>query len=232
MEDFLKLNIIYEDNHLLVVNKPSGILVQGDITKRITLLELAKKYIKIKYNKKGEVFLAIVHRLDRPVSGVVIFGRNSKSASRLSQFFRERKVEKIYLALCHGILKEKEGVLKDYLTWDDKRRKAKIISEKDNMGKESITYYEVLYEHKGISLIKLLPQTGRKHQLRIQLAKIGHPILGDIKYGGRKINNDIIFLHCYSIKIPHPVKKTEMEFKAILPSFWREIYPEKVLSLF
>jgi 23S rRNA pseudouridine1911/1915/1917 synthase len=88
MEDFLKLNIIYEDNHLLVVNKPSGILVQGDITKRITLLELAKKYIKIKYNKKGEVFLAIVHRLDRPVSGVVIFGRNSKSASRLSQFFR------------------------------------------------------------------------------------------------------------------------------------------------
>ena len=229
MANFLNLDVIYEDNHLLVVNKPPGILVQGDSTDRISLLQVAKDYIKVRYGKKGNVFLAIVHRLDRPVSGVIVFGRNSKSASRLAQMFRERKVEKVYLSLCQGIFKDKEGILKDQISWRDDKGKAEIVKG-SALSKEAITYYEVLFEHENISLLRLFPKTGRKHQLRAQLSARGHPILGDTKYGGRRIEEDAICLHCCSLKFPHPVKKEDMEFKAKIPSFWKKLYPEKVIT--
>lgn len=223
MADFLNLDILFEDNHLIVLNKPAGILVQGDITGKKTLLQEAKEYIKVKYQKAGNVFLAIVHRLDRPVSGVIVFARNSKSAGRLSEAFRERKVEKIYLALVKGIFREKRGILKDYIYWNEPERKAKIVSE-GSLGKEAVTFYEVIDEDKNISLVKLVPHTGRKHQLRVQLSKIGHPILGDEKYGGGKIFKDKIFLHCYKLTLPHPVKKENMEFKAKVPDFWKDFW--------
>ncbi len=221
MSNLINLKIIYEDNHLLVVDKPAGILVQGDITGKITLLQIAKEYIKEKYKKLGNVFLAIVHRLDKPVSGVVIFARNSKSARRLSELFRERKVKKIYLALCEGIFKEKSGILEGYVFWDESSRRAKII-QSNLIGKEAKTYYEVVNEYKGISLVKLVPESGRKHQLRVQLASIGHPVLSDEKYGGKKIFKDKIFLHCHKIIISHPVKKENMSFEADIPDYWRK----------
>ncbi len=225
MADLLDLKIIYEDNHLLVVNKPAGILVQGDITGRLTLLQLAKEYIREKYKKPGNVFLAIVHRLDRPVSGVVIFARNSKSAGRISEAFREKKIKKEYLALCKGIFREKKGVIKSYLIWDEKKKKGIVLKNRE--GKEAITYYEVLEEFKNLTLVKLVPETGRKHQLRVQLSHLGHPILGDEKYGGGKLFKDKIMLHCHRMIVPHPVKREEMEFKAEIPDFWRKIYEKE-----
>lgn len=220
MADFLSLKVIYEDNHLLVVDKPAGILVQGDITRNVTLLWLAKEYIKEKYKKPGNVFLAIVHRLDRPVSGVVIFARNSKSAGRLSEAFRERKVKKEYLAICKGNFSKMKGMIRGYLIWDEKRRKA-VIS-RDLVGKEAVTYYEVLEEFGKYSLVKLLPETGRKHQLRVHLSSMGHPIVGDEKYGGGRLFKDKILLHCYKMIVPHPVKRESIEFKAEIPDFWKE----------
>lgn len=220
MADFLSLKVIYEDNHLLVVDKPAGILVQGDITRNVTLLWLAKEYIKEKYKKPGNVFLAIVHRLDKPVSGVVIFARNSKSAGRLSEAFRERKVKKEYLAICKGNFSKTKGMIRGYLIWDEKRRKA-VIS-RDLVGKEAVTYYEVLEEFGKYSLVKLLPETGRKHQLRVHLSSMGHPIVGDEKYGGGRLFKDKILLHCYKMIVPHPVKRESIEFKAEIPDFWKE----------
>lgn len=220
MADFLSLKVIYEDNHLLVVDKPAGILVQGDITRNVTLLWVAKEYIKEKYKKPGNVFLAIVHRLDRPVSGVVIFARNSKSAGRLSEAFRERKVKKEYLAICKGNFSKMKGIIRGYLIWDEKRRKA-VIS-RDLVGKEAVTYYEVLEEFGKYSLVKLLPETGRKHQLRVHLSSMGHPIVGDEKYGGGRLFKDKILLHCYKMIVPHPVKRESIEFKAEIPDFWKE----------
>ncbi|MCX7721163.1 MAG: RluA family pseudouridine synthase [Dictyoglomus thermophilum] len=220
MADFLNLEVIYEDNHLLVVNKPAGILVQGDITKSTTLLEISKAYIKEKYKKPGNVFLAIVHRLDKPVSGVVVFARNSKSAGRLSEAFRERKVEKEYIALCKGIFKVKKGTISESLLWVEKERKARV--SQDDKSKNAITHYEVLEEFKNLSLVRLIPETGRKHQLRAHLSYIGHPILGDEKYGGGRIFKDRIFLHCKKMAVPHPVRKDIMEFEAKIPDFWSE----------
>lgn len=222
MSNLLRLKIIYEDNHLLVVDKPAGILVQGDITGKITLLQIAKNYIREKYKKPGNVFLAIVHRLDKPVSGVIIFARNSKTARRLSEFFKERKVKKIYLALCEGIFREKSGILEGYVFWDESLRRAKTI-QNNLIGKEAKTYYEVINEYKGISLVKLIPESGRKHQLRVQLASIGHPILSDEKYGGGKVFKDKIFLHCYKMIISHPVNKENMSFEAEIPDYWRKL---------
>jgi len=224
--DLLRPEIIYEDNHLLVVNKPAGVLVQGDITKSTTLLEISKAYIKEKYQKAGNVFLAIVHRLDKPVSGVVIFARNSKSAGRLSEAFRERKVEKEYLAICEGIFKIKKGTINESLFWDERERKAKISNKAES--RVAITHYEVLEEFKNLSLVRLIPETGRKHQLRAHLSYIGHPILGDEKYGGVRIFKDKIFLHCRRMRIPHPVKKEIMEFKTEVPNFWSEFLKIKI----
>lgn len=229
MADFLDLKIIYEDNHLLVVEKPAGILVQGDITRSITLLQLAKEYIKEKYKKPGNVFLAIVHRLDKPVSGVVVFARNSKSASRLSEAFRERKVNKEYLAICKGSFLEKKGIIRGYLGWNEKKQKA--IITKELIGKEAITNYEVLEDFRKYSLVKLIPETGRKHQIRAHLSYIGHPILGDEKYGGGKLFRDKILLHCYKMVIPHPVKRENKEFKAEIPDFWKEFLEGKRIDL-
>jgi len=151
---------------------------------------------------------------------VVIFARNSKSAGRLSEAFRERKVKKEYLAICKGNFSKMKGMIRGYLIWDEKRRKA-VIS-RDLVGKEAVTYYEVLEEFGKYSLVKLLPETGRKHQLRVHLSSMGHPIVGDEKYGGGRLFKDKILLHCYKMIVPHPVKRESIEFKAEIPDFWKE----------
>ncbi|MCX7941472.1 MAG: RluA family pseudouridine synthase [Dictyoglomaceae bacterium] len=221
-----KLRIIYEDNHLLVVEKLPGILVQGDSTKRTTLIEVAKRYIKEKYKKPGNVFLGIVHRLDRVTSGIVVFARTSKSAKRLSESFRERKIEKIYLAICEGNMEKEEGKLRNWLSWDENKHKTQIFDNLVPQSKEALTYYKVLNRFKNLSLVLLLPQTGRKHQLRVQLSHIGHPILGDKKYNAkRKFIKDYIALHCFKLKLEHPIKKEIMEFKINPPSFWNNLFP-------
>ncbi|MGB9857007.1 MAG: RluA family pseudouridine synthase [Dictyoglomaceae bacterium] len=220
------LKIIYEDNHLLVVEKPAGILVQGDATKRVTLLEIAKAYIKEKYKKPGNVFLGIVHRLDKNVSGVLVFARNSKSASRLSQAFREQRVEKIYLAISEGKTSLKEGTWENYIFWDEKNRKALIFEKEIPGSKKAVTYFKVLRKEKGLILWELNPKTGRKHQLRAELSYIGCPILGDKKYGSKeKFFNNHIALHCFKIKFKHPVRDEVMEFKIDPPKTFSEKFP-------
>ncbi|PMQ02438.1 MAG: RNA pseudouridine synthase [Dictyoglomus sp. NZ13-RE01] len=208
------LKVIYEDNHLLVVEKPAGILVQGDSTRKITLLEIAKSYIKEKYKKPGNVFLGIVHRLDKNVSGVLVFARNSKSAGRLSQAFREHMVEKVYIALTEGNTTLKEGIWENYIFWDERNKKAVVFENEVTYSKKAITYFKVIEKRKELILWKLSPKTGRKHQLRAELSHIGCPIVGDVKYGSKvRFVENAIALHCYKIKFKHPVRDEIMEFK-------------------
>ncbi|MEA1987369.1 MAG: RNA pseudouridine synthase [Candidatus Marinimicrobia bacterium] len=200
-------NIIYEDNHLLVVNKPAGLLVQGDKTGDITLLEIAKQYIKEKYNKPGNVYLGLVHRLDRPASGVIVFARTSKSASRLSKQFREKTIDKKYVALVEGKIPE-TGTLKDNILRNG------VTSKINQNGKPSELRYKLIEYKNNISKIKIDLITGRHHQIRVQFANHGNPILGDFRYGSKiKFGDRAIALHSYSLAINHPVKKERMVFE-------------------
>ncbi len=217
--------VLYEDNHLLVLNKPGGVLVQKDYTGDESLLEAAKLYLKEKYQKPGNVYLGLVHRLDRVTSGVIIFARTSKAARRLSEAFREGKVEKFYLALVEGIPKAR-GQLKGLLAWDSKRKKAYL----DPSGKPAELSWLLFKRGKDRALLLINPKTGRKHQIRAQLAAAGHPIVGDIKYGSRHriFGGRAILLHAWLLKVPHPTKKEFFSFKAPLPSYWPgKFYPNE-----
>jgi len=173
-----KLNILYEDNHLIAVYKPAGLLVQGDKTGDPTLMDAVKEYLKKEYKKPGNVFLGLVHRLDRPVSGIVLFAKTSKGASRISEQFRNREVTKIYTAVVVGEFEPRNGVLRDYLTKNEESKTAEVSEN----GKESELYYETVKTNNKFSLLRLEPSTGRFHQIRVQLSLVGHPIVGDLKY--------------------------------------------------
>ncbi len=217
------LEVIYEDNHLLVVNKPAGMLVQGDKTGDVPLVEHGKAYIKKKYQKPGDVFLGVVHRLDRPVSGVVVLARTSKALGRMNELFRQNDVKKTYWALTHERPTELEASLRHWLVKDAKRNIAKAHNKPSKGGKESVLYYKLLAETNGICLLEVYPETGRPHQIRVQLAKIGCPIRGDVKYGFEKPNQDgNINLHARCLKFVHPVKKEPLTLYAKLPNdeFW------------
>lgn len=209
--------ILYEDNHLLVLNKPGGLLVQGDRTGDETLLTAAKNYLKEKYQKPGRVFLALVHRLDRVTSGVVVFARTSKAASRLALAFRERKVKKFYLAVVHGHPPPNE-TLEGKILFDKKSRRAYLHRD----GKPARLSYQMLKKHGGYSLLLVQPETGRKHQIRVQLAAKGYPIVGDLKYGSheRVASGRAILLHAWQILLPHPTLRKEILFSAPLPKYW------------
>ena len=216
--------LLYEDNHLLVLTKPGGVLVQGDATGDETLLALAKAYLKEKYQKPGNVYLGLVHRLDRVTSGVLVFARTSKAAGRLSQAFREGRIEKLYLALVEGHPPQR-GRLEDRLSWDHRRRKAYLSPA----GKKAILELEAVKREERLSLLLVRPKTGRKHQIRAQLAAAGFPILGDLKYGSRKkvAQGRAILLHAYSLTLPHPVRREKMTFKAPPPPYWPpELWPK------
>ena len=209
-----KLNIIYEDNHIIVVEKPYNVPTQEDSSKDLDMINIIKQYLKEKYKKEGNVYLGLVHRLDRPVGGLMVFAKTSKAASRLSDQVRNNTFHKTYLAVVNGkTLKEEKLV--DYISKDNKTFSSYI--DKEN-GKESILEYETLYydQKENISLIKVNLITGRHHQIRLQMSNINHPLIGDQRYGIQ--DKKQIMLYAYKIEFIHPVTKETMEFK-LLPKW-------------
>ena len=209
-----KLNVIYEDNHIIVVEKPYNIPSQEDSSKDIDMINIIKNYLKEKYQKQGNVYLGLVHRLDRPVGGLMVFAKTSKAASRLSDDVRNNNFHKTYLAVVNGETKEKEKLV-DYISKDTKTFSSFIDNEN---GKESILEYETLYYDKeeDISLIKVNLITGRHHQIRLQMSNNNHYIIGDQRYGVE--DKKQIMLYAYKIEFTHPVKKEVMSFE-LLPKW-------------
>ncbi len=228
-------HIIYEDNHLLIVNKAPGVLVQGDSTGDVPLLEVLKDYIKEKYNKPGEVFLNPVHRIDRPVSGIVVFARTSKALERMNELFRKRDIQKTYWAVVRRKPREASGKLVHWLLKDERRN---VVTAYDypatpDAQKSELTYRLVGEINKHF-LLEVNPITGRPHQIRVQLAQMGSPIRGDVKYGYPRPNTDgCINLHARRLYFEHPIKKEPVLCRAALPNdaFWEEfltIDPEEI----
>ena len=206
----MKLNVIYEDNHIIVVEKPYGVPTQADVTNALDMQSMVKEYVKEKYNKPGNVFVGIVHRLDRNVGGIMVFARTSKAASRLSEEIRSRRFKKTYLAWVNGKFKNKVGMFKDYLLKDEVKNLVKVVAKGVKDAKEAILDYEVIEEKEDMSLVKINLHTGRSHQIRVQFSSRGHALIGDKKYGGNEGNN--ISLWAYKVSFKHPVKDEIMEF--------------------
>lgn len=222
-----KLEVLYEDNHIIAVNKPCGALSQGDKTNDAPLLEDVKLYIKEKYDKPGDVFLGVAHRIDRPVSGVLVFARTSKALARLNEQFKNREIEKTYWAAVKNLPNELEGTLIHYLKKNqEKNRTHAHISEKSGALKSELTY-KLIGSINNYHILEVKPKTGRHHQIRTQLAAIDCPIKGDVKYGAARPNKDkSIHLHARKIKFLHPVKKEWIEITAKPPrdSVWDAFY--------
>lgn len=211
--------ILYEDNHLLALFKPSGLLVQGDRTGDPTLLEMAGRYIGRKYNKQGKVYIGLVHRLDRPVAGVVVFARTSKAAARLCYQIRKHSIKKIYWAVIQGELSPSEGKLSEYII---RHGRHSFISTPDmNKAQTAILSYRTIESLFGLSLLEINLGTGRHHQIRVQMASMGHPILGDQKYGSRiRLPGRSIALLAKKLTIIHPTKSEELVIESPLPDDW------------
>ena len=211
--------VIYEDNHLLAVYKPSGLLVQGDRTGDVCLLDLGKRWLKARYHKPGKVFLAMVHRLDRPVAGVVLFARTSKAAGRLSRQFRERSVDKHYLAVVGGSVSGDADRLIDHIERRD--RLSRVVPTPTDGSQEARLGYTVLGRDSGKSLLKVSLETGRRHQIRIQLAHMGHPILGDLRYGAETpLPERQIALLAHHLMVEHPTRGDRLLFSSPIPQQW------------
>ncbi len=208
----MNINIIYEDNHLLVVEKPINVPVQEDSSKDKDLLNILKEYIKEKYNKPGNVYLGLVHRLDRPVGGIMVFARTSKAASRLSEQVRNKLFKKTYIAVVVGNICQNK-TLKDYLLKDNKNNIVKV----DKNGKEAILSFEKLDYKDNLSLIKINLETGRSHQIRVQLSNFGYPLYGDNKYNKNAKSGEQVALFAKSIEFIHPTTKEKMHFELDLP---------------
>jgi len=210
--------VLFEDNHLLVVNKSAGVLVQGDATGDVPLVELCKQYIKEKYDKPGEVFLGVIHRLDRPVSGVVVLARTSKALERMNAMFREKETQKTYFAVVKKRPPQPEGVLIHWLQKDEKKNKTTVFKNETKGALRSELSYKLLGTTHGHWLLEVNPVTGRPHQIRAQLASMGCVIMGDLKYGDDEPNPDgSIYLHARRLTFVHPVKKKKVTFEAALP---------------
>lgn len=211
------MDVLYEDNHLIVVNKNAGDIVQGDKTGDTPLSDKVKAYIKAKYNKPGDVFLGTVHRLDRPTSGIVLFARTSKALSRMNKQFREKKVQKTYWAVTEDAPTPAQGKLIHNLLKNEKQNKSYVVE--DDRGKEAELDYKVLGHSERYHLVEVLPITGRHHQIRVQLSHIGAIIKGDLKYGAKRSNKDAsIHLHARKLEFTHPVKKEPIEIIAPPPN--------------
>ena len=214
------IQVIYEDNHLIAINKPAGWLVQGDETGDLPLTEFVKDYIKKRYNKPGDVFLGVIHRLDRPVSGVVVYARTSKALTRMNKLFQDRQVQKEYVAIVHNRPQELEDTLVHYLSKDKDRNVTTAFNkQKYKSTKRSELSYKYLGGLADHHLLGISPITGRSHQIRVQLAKIGSPIKGDKKYGAKEFNTDpgTINLHAHRLSFIHPVKNEPVVINAPVP---------------
>lgn len=215
------LQVIHEDNHIIAVNKPAGMLVHGDATGDVPLSDYVKQYIKLRYKKPGDVFLGVIHRLDRPVSGTIVFARTSKGLSRMTKLFQDRKIEKTYWAVVKKRPEPIIGSVKSYLLKDRDRNVTKSyqkIGNRTKNAKLSELSYSMLAEINGHHLLEVKPLTGRPHQIRVQLASIGCPIIGDLKYGYPQANqNGSIHLHARKLSFIHPVKKEPVEISSEPP---------------
>ncbi len=218
----MELKVLYEDNHIIVVEKPVNIPSQGDKTGDIDMLTIIKQYIKEKYNKPGEVYLGLVHRLDRPTGGVMVFARTSKAASRLCEQVRDKKMHKKYLCIVDGKMESPKGIMKDFLIKNEKTNTSKVVKEGIKNAKEGILEYEVVKynEEINMSVVKVDLYTGRHHQIRVQFSSRGHSLSGDQKYGIRGRGKGLA-LWAYSLSFIHPTTKQELTF---------EDFPEKVGS--
>ncbi len=212
------LQIVFEDNHLIIVNKRVGDIVQGDKTKDKPLSEVVKDYIKEKYNKPGKVYLGVVHRLDRPTSGLVIFAKTSKALSRLNKMLRDKEIDKTYLAIVKNKPSKNNDTLIHYLRKNPKNNKAIVFSKETPNTKKAILHYQIIQKLDNYYVLKIDLETGRHHQIRAQLSAIGCSIKGDLKYGANRSNkNGGIHLHAYKIEFIHPVKKTMLNITAKPP---------------
>lgn len=207
------LKVIYEDNHIIVVEKQPNIPSQADKTGDVDMLTIVKQYIKEKYKKPGEVYLGLVHRLDRPTGGIMVFARTSKAASRLSNEIREKKMKKTYLAVVDGVPEKQEGVLEDYLFKDQRNNISKVVDKNKKNAKFAKLDYKVLKVSKknNLSLVEINLHTGRHHQIRVQFANAGHSLFGDQKYGTRGKGKQIA-LWAYKLSFIHPTTKEELTF--------------------
>ena len=215
------LDVLYEDNHLIAINKKSGDIVQGDKTGDAPLSDFVKAYIKKKYNKPGEVFLGTIHRLDRPTSGIVLYARTSKALTRMNEQFREKQVQKTYWAVVDNAPPNPSGTLENYLQKNQKQNKSYVT--KNDVGKHAILEYKLLKKLDNFYHLEIKPKTGRHHQIRVQLANIGCKIKGDLKYGARRSNKDAsIHLLAKKLEFIHPVKKEAISITAPAPkdSVW------------
>ena len=213
------MTVVYEDNHLIIVNKNSSEIVQGDKTGDKTLADEVKEYLKDKYHKPGNVFLGVVHRLDRPVSGLVVFARTSKALARLNEMFRTKEVHKTYWAIVGNRPATPEGELIHWLVRNEKQNKSYAYDKEVPGSKKAILDYRLIGQSDSYFLLEINLKTGRHHQIRCQLAKMGCPIKGDLKYGAPRSNPDSsICLHARRITFVHPVSKKEIDIEAPLPS--------------
>lgn len=213
------LQVLHEDNHIIVINKRPGDIVQGDKTQDMPLSEIVKSYIKKKYNKPGNVYLGVAHRLDRPTSGIVVFARTSKALTRINKIFAEKKAKKTYWAIVRNPPKKKEDVLTHWLQRNPKQNKSYAYEHEIKDGKKAILAYRIIRELNNHYLLEVDLKTGRHHQIRAQLAAIDSPIKGDLKYGFKRSNpNGSIHLHARQLSFVHPVNKEMIEFVAAPPS--------------
>ena len=210
------VKVLYEDNHLIVAIKPAGVLSQSDGSNAPDMLTILKAYIKEKYQKPGEVYLGLVHRLDRPVSGVMVFARTSKAASRLSEQIRTRRVEKIYRCVVNGVL-EGEGRLENFISKDEASNSVTVSDVEKPGFKASYLDYRALASKDGMTLVEVKLGTGRSHQIRAQMAHAGHPLIGDQKYGKKDNRTKDIALEAYKLSFEHPVKREFITFEAPVP---------------
>lgn len=212
------MTVVYEDNHLIIVNKTASEIVQGDKTGDTPLSETVKQYIKEKYAKPGNVFLGVVHRLDRPVSGLVVFAKTSKALARLNEMFRNSEVKKTYWAIVKQRPPQDEGELVNYLVRNEKQNKSYAYDKEVKNSKKAVLHYRLIGHLQNYFLLEVDLKTGRHHQIRCQLAKMGCPIKGDLKYGFARSNPDgSICLHAHRVKFVHPVSKELIDVTAPLP---------------
>ncbi len=211
-------DILFEDNHLIIVNKPCGILVQGDKTGDTPLLDIIKEYIKVKYSKQGNVFLGLVNRIDRPTSGIVIFAKTSKALSRMNEKLKKREIKKLYWLIISNTFESREGKLEGWFKKDSKKNKSFFNQEKQTNSKYGCLTYKKIQTLEKYCKIEVDLITGRHHQIRCNFSNIGYPILGDLKYGSKRSNKDGgIYLHSRQVTFIHPVSKKEISIQANPP---------------